>query len=34
MDVHFIGYIGMWVTLAALVLSIPLGLWWMSFFTK
>lgn len=30
MDVHTIGHIGMWVSFATLLVSAPLGVWWIS----
>ena len=32
MDVHMIGHIGIWVSLAALIAAVPFGLWGLSFF--
>ena len=32
MDVHTIGHIGIWLSLAALIAAIPFGLWGLSFF--
>ncbi len=34
MDVHTIGHIGTWVSLAMLIAAIPFSLWGLSFFTK
>jgi len=34
MDVHTIGHIGMWITLAAIIISTPLSFWWLSLSAK
>ena len=34
MDIHMIGHVGTWVSLTVLIISAPLGLWWLSFAVK